>query len=46
MSAPEAFTASAVCLKSLYFPVPTINLDLSALLAILKISFSIFNLLQ
>jgi len=34
MSAPEALTASAVSLKSLYFPVPTINRDLKFLFAI------------
>ena len=39
ISAPEDLIASAVSLKFLYFPVPTINLELSFLFAILKISF-------
>ena len=39
MSAPEALTASAVSLNFLYFPVPTINLELSVVPAILKMSF-------
>ena len=34
MSAPDAFTALAVSIKFLYFPVPTINLDLKDLPAI------------
>ena len=40
MSAPDAFTALAVSIKFLYFPVPTINLDLKDLPAILKISLN------
>ena len=39
ISAPEALMAFAVSEKFLYFPVPTISLDLSDLLATLKISF-------
>ena len=39
MSAPEALIDLAVSTKLLYFPVPTINLDLRDLPATLKISF-------
>ena len=39
--APEALTASAVSVKLLYFPVPTINLEEIDLPAILSISFFI-----
>ena len=36
ISAPEALTALAHSLKFLYFPVPTINLDVNFLFEILK----------
>ena len=42
ISAPDAFTAFAVSEKFLYFPVPTINLEESFILAILKMSFVIY----
>ena len=42
MSAPESFIVLAQSDIFLYLPVPTINLELNFLLAILKISF--FNL--
>ena len=43
ISAPEALIAFAVSNIFLYFPVPTINLDLRLLLWILNISFFTAN---
>ena len=43
ISEPEALIASAVCLKLLYFPVPTINLEINFFLMQLQNHLHISN---